>query len=219
MTKLALVSIFFIGWFAVSITAIRKLEPYPSAIANAQENSVPKPEFNFQVNKNLAKGQNSRPRSSSHKKVVCYYTNWSQYRRRPTNFAPENVDPFLCTHIIYAFAKLNSNSELESFEWNDVSTDWSVGMYDRMMNLKKVNKNLKILLAVGGWNLGSGPFSQMAHDDEKRKNFIKTSIEFLLRNRFDGLDLDWEYPGSRKGSQIGDKEVFTKLVKVIQSYT
>jgi len=37
---------------------------------------------------------------------VCYYTNWAQYRPKPMKFFPEDVDPFLCTHIIYSFAKL-----------------------------------------------------------------------------------------------------------------
>ncbi len=152
--------------------------------------------------------------ASSTKKVVCYYTNWSQYRLKPASFLPEDIDPYLCTHIIYAFAKLNFKSELEAFEWNDENTDWSVGMYSRMMDNKLKNKDLKILLAVGGWNLGSGPFSDMVHDDDKMKNFISTTVQFLLKNKFDGLDLDWEYPGSRNGSRLGDKELFTKLVQV-----
>ena len=58
---------------------------------------------------------------------VCYYTNWSQYRQEAGKFYPENVDPNLCTHVIYAFAKLNGN-HLKAFEWNDESTPWSKGM-------------------------------------------------------------------------------------------
>jgi chitinase len=65
-------------------------------------------------------------------------------------FVPENVDPFLCTHIIYAFAKLDESGVLQPFEWNDESTEWSRGMFDRMMDLKKKNPNLKISLAAGG---------------------------------------------------------------------
>ncbi|KAH9508785.1 Endochitinase 1 [Bulinus truncatus] len=49
---------------------------------------------------------------------VCYYTNWSQYRDSPVQFLPEDIDASLCTHLIYAFAKV-SDSRLESVEWND----------------------------------------------------------------------------------------------------
>ena len=58
---------------------------------------------------------------------VCYYTNWSQYRQSAGKFFPENVDPNLCTHIIYSFAKLVGN-KLKAFEWNDESTPWMKGM-------------------------------------------------------------------------------------------
>ena len=49
---------------------------------------------------------------------VCYYTNWAQYRRNGMQFFPEDVDPFLCTHIKFAFAQLNGN-RLATYEWND----------------------------------------------------------------------------------------------------
>ncbi len=45
-------------------------------------------------------------------KKVCYFTNWSQYRTGPAKFDPENIDPFLCTHIIYAFAYINNQTYL-----------------------------------------------------------------------------------------------------------
>ena len=51
--------------------------------------------------------------------------------------------------IIYAFAKLEDD-RLEPFEWNDLSTSWSTGMYQRTLDLKKQNPNLKILIAIGG---------------------------------------------------------------------
>ena len=34
----------------------------------------------------------------------------------------------------------------------------NLGMYQRVVDLKSSNPNLKILLAVGGWNMGSGRF-------------------------------------------------------------
>ena len=60
-------------------------------------------------------------------KRVCYYANWAQYRPGMGKFLPENIDGSLCTHINYAFAKMNGNS-LWPYEWNDDSTNWSKGM-------------------------------------------------------------------------------------------
>lgn len=56
------------------------------------------------------------------------------------------------------------------------------------MYLKTQNPELKILLAIGGWNHGSSAFSKMVNNDEKRRNFVRNSVEFLQKNRFDGLD-------------------------------
>ncbi len=52
---------------------------------------------------------------------MCYYTNWAQYRNGPGRFVPQSIDPSLCTHIIYAFAKME-NGVLAEFEWNDAGT-------------------------------------------------------------------------------------------------
>jgi chitinase len=63
-------------------------------------------------------------------------------------------------------------------------------MYSRVLELKKSN-NIKVLLAVGGWNFGSGAFSDMVGSDQLRKEFVQQATQFIRDNQFDGLDLDW----------------------------
>jgi chitinase len=84
------------------------------------------------------------------------------------------------------------------------------------MNLKNTNPSVKALLAVGGWNLGSAPFHQIAASASNRQAFATQAAKFLRDRGFDGLDLDWEYPANR-GSPPEDKQNFILLIQVYYS--
>lgn len=152
----------------------------------------------------------STTKGSGNYKLVCYYTNWSQYRPKSAKFLPEDLPADLCTHVIYAFGWMKKG-KLSSLEANDESVDGKVGLYERMMALKKTNPDLKVLLAVGGWSFGTAKFKEMSATRYARQTFVFSAIPFLRQHGFDGLDLDWEYP---KGSD--DKRNFVALVKELR---
>ena len=86
------------------------------------------------------------------------------------------------------------------------------------MGLRAINPNLKILLAVGGWNQRGEPFTAVVKNPASRAQFVQQAYDFIKKYNFDGFDLDWEYPGIKeRGSEPEDKLRFTTLVKELKA--
>jgi len=143
------------------------------------------------------------------RRVVCYYANWAVYRQGGARFTPQNINPYLCTHLIYAFGGISNADTIQPF---DKYQDIEKGGYARFAALKTFNRDLKTMLAIGGWNEGSRRFSPLVADPDRRQVFVRSAVRFLRQYNFDGLDLDWEYPTQRQGGRAEDKENYAILV-------
>ncbi|KAI4457670.1 chitinase [Holotrichia oblita] len=146
------------------------------------------------------------------KVLFCYYANWAIYRKDMGKFTTNDIDPSLCTHLIYAFSGLSQYGGIESL---DTENDYTRGGYANFTALKTQNPCLKTLLAIGGWNQGSRKYSVMASEDKYRQAFIDSVIRFLVQYDFDGLDFDWEYP-SERGGIAEDKANYGLLLKELK---
>ncbi|KAL2747341.1 putative chitinase 10 [Vespula maculifrons] len=191
---------------------LRRPTTLTPSISNDQEVSASV--NRFKVTRNRVNNKNTKneiqPGKTNDYKVVCYYTNWSQYRTKVGKFMPEDIQPDLCTHVVFAFGWLKKN-KLTSFESNDETKDGKIGLYERIVNLKKANPSLKILLAVGGWSFGTQKFKDVSSTRYARQTFIYSAIPYLRDRNFDGLDIDWEYP---KGGD--DKKNYVLLLKELR---
>ncbi|CAK9296353.1 unnamed protein product [Gordionus sp. m RMFG-2023] len=144
--------------------------------------------------------------------LFCYFTDWDQYNENRYKFATSDIDPFICTHIIYAFAQLNKDFMIANTEWNHKK------LYRELINLKLQNPYLKIILSVGGWSSNQSHFSALASHPVIRRKFAKNLARYLYYYEFDGVDIDWEYPGfNERGGQVQDKRNLNHLLKDIRT--
>jgi chitinase len=138
-------------------------------------------------------------------KLVCYYNFPSDDFN---TLQPKDIDPFLCTHINVAFATVVDNAVNLK--------DSQLEVLESVVNLKKTNEQLKVLVSVGGAGNASG-FDQMVLNHANRKIFIRSVVDLVKSYGVDGVDLDWEFPNQDPVHDKNQKIHFTQLLEELRS--
>ena len=116
-------------------------------------------------------------------------------------------------HDIFAAVTKTQNGQ--------VSGDSYRGNFGQLMALKQAYPDLKILPSLGGWTL-SDPFYFLG-DAANRKTFVDSVEQFLRTWKFfDGVDIDWEYPGGGGangdlGDVVNDGESYRILMRDLRA--
>ncbi|KZW01393.1 hypothetical protein EXIGLDRAFT_738540 [Exidia glandulosa HHB12029] len=162
-----------------------------------------------------------RARASSSGMVqIAYFTNWGIYGR---NFQPTDIDAPTLTHILYSFADVSpSTGELKlsdtyaDLEKHYPGDSWSesgnnlYGCFKQLYLLKLKNRNLKVLLSVGGWTYSQSGHFNFVTDASKRATFVQTAVKAVENYALDGIDIDFEYPTAAQ------KSAFTSLMLALR---
>src|SRR4051812_26862873 len=176
--------------------------------------------------------------------TVGYFTQWGIYGRNyQLSKVQSSGQAARLTHLNYAFGVVDAAGRCASADpWADWQTPFPAelsvdgvgdvagqpiaGNLNQLAELKQKNPKLRVLISLGGWT-GSAYFSDAALTDASRKKLVSSCVDLWIKGNlpglsagvaagiFDGVDLDWEWPGSEgnAGNVIRpqDKQNFTLL--------
>ncbi|XP_011706928.1 PREDICTED: chitinase-3-like protein 1 [Wasmannia auropunctata] len=155
--------------------------------------------------------------ADSGKKIVCYFGSWAVYRPSDGKFDISYIQPKLCTHLIYAFVGISQEGKVVVLDaWQDLPDNSGKDGFGRFNKLREQSPETKTLIAIGGWNEGSAKFSAVVADPTTRARFVKDIVDFVKKYKFDGFDVDWEYPCQRDGKPE-DKHNYISLLKELRT--
>ncbi|MFB9278067.1 glycoside hydrolase family 18 protein [Cohnella cellulosilytica] len=95
---------------------------------------------------------------------------------------------------------------------------WSgEGSREALRRIRRIHPGIKLMLSVGGW--GADGFSQAAATQAGRERLAASAVELIGEYGLDGVDIDWEYPGSSLAgisASREDKRNFTLLLRQLR---
>ena len=176
---------------------------------------------------------------------VGYFIQWGIYGRDfVVRDLDDSGSAARLTHINYAFGNVTEDGVCASADaWADYQVPFGAdravdgvadepgqplyGNFNQLKRLKAKHPDLEVLISLGGWTLSKW-FSDAALTPDSRRTLVESCIDLFIKGNlpglaagagagvFDGIDLDWEWPGSEGnvGNVIRaeDKQNFTALV-------
>lgn len=132
-------------------------------------------------------------------RVRAYYPFWVSYSQTK---ALADLPLARLDQLTYAFAYFDAQGQLQAGDaFADLNKPYPQadgtllrGNYALLKAIKPQYPQLKTVLAVGGWNY-SAQFSAVLADPVLRQRAVQSTLQFLQQHGFDGIEIDWRYPG------------------------
>ncbi|HQI48329.1 MAG TPA: glycosyl hydrolase family 18 protein [bacterium] len=157
------------------------------------------------------------------KAVIGYYQSW-QWQKSPALLSPRHIPYDKLTVINYSFFYPLESGEIVGMDpvadrylltGKKEAPSPVIDTGGSLIALAK-RHGTRVVLSIGGWD-NSSNFPQVAADPLKRANFAHWCVKHIRQYGFDGIDVDWEFPGyvRHKGTSQ-DRENFTLLLQTVR---
>ncbi len=148
------------------------------------------------------------------KEVIGYFPSW-KWRAKDNPLTPSKIPYAKLSTINYAFfIPLPDGSIVGKDSVGD-------GLYlrgtpDELLVSLAHRHGVKVVLSIGGWD-DSENFPAVASEATTRRIFAHSCLDAVRMYGFDGIDIDWEYPGFKDhGGTPVDRTNFTLLLTAIR---
>lgn len=142
---------------------------------------------------------------AAQRKVIGYFPEWGIYDAHK-NFTPDKIDYSGLTHVNYGFAVVKEGR---------VTTHDKEKGPDLMRDLDQRTEMAGVthMISIGGWtNSAEGVFEAATATDASTETLADSMVSYMRTWRFDGIDVDWEYPDSD-----AEKAQFTRLIQKLRT--
>ncbi|KAF2130126.1 glycoside hydrolase family 18 protein, partial [Dothidotthia symphoricarpi CBS 119687] len=152
-------------------------------------------------------------------RVIGYWEAWNA-RSDCHNTQATDLPLEALTHVNYAFAYIDP----KTFEITTMDAQTPTSTFQDAVSLKDLKPNLKIFVSIGGWTFSDNGtttqsvFGNIARNASNRQKFADNLLKFMNGYGYDGVDLDWEYPGAPdRGGKEDDTQNYIELLKTLRS--
>ncbi|KAI5198888.1 glycoside hydrolase [Aureobasidium subglaciale] len=165
-------------------------------------------------------GQPNKPGSGTdaRNKIIGYWESWRADGVPCGAMSPESIPVEALDQLNLAFIYIDP----ETYKLMPMDGGTITKLYERVANTKLRNPNLKVWISVGGWSFNDpgayrSIFGAIAGDERLSAEFAQNCLDFMNEYGFDGVDIDWEYPGAEdRGGTLSDITNFPRMLGILQ---
>lgn len=151
--------------------------------------------------------------------VFGYYESWKSSGSECGVLDPSQLPVEALKAVNFAFAYITPGTyDIVPMPGEDFE------LITKVANAKMRSPDTKMWVSIGGWSFNDNGtstqpvFSDIASSLSKQAAFANKLTQFMSQYGFDGVDIDWEYPGApdRGGQSTTDIKNYSTLLQIIK---